>query len=185
MLTGVLCIGGAALGVTFGYRAQERARRAAQIEGQAVRFTQVQTIAISVPIAVHPDALGVGRVRGRIALTTIPGAGDYAEAVAQARIAIDHALTAEERAWGLPLDPPPLPPSEVTFPLAIRWLVYDDVAVRAFLVEEVTRRARGIPFSVSTIEPRRVDPTADPHLFTLSTVVTISVNTLIPVDGVP
>jgi hypothetical protein len=180
LLAVVLVLGIGVLGMAFWYRARERAQRATSIETGAVRFTEAQEITLAIPIAVHPDTFRSDRIRGRIASTSISSASDYAEVVAQARIAIDHALGVGERAWGMPYDPPPSSPHAITLPFTIRWLVFTGTDVDRLVRAAIEERARSIPFALGTIAERRIETTTDPRVLVLHVVANVAVNTPIP-----
>lgn len=180
-LFGVLLLGVAVLGLALVFRSRDRARRAATLEAGIVRYAETQAVELRVPIAVTDAAVREGRLRGRLLVTTIPTASEYAEAIAQARIAAEHAVAPEERFWGVPIDPPPNSSRPLSLPFTVRWLAYRDAEVNQFLESEIARRAGGADYAVSNIEKRRVEATADSAVFAMVATVHLAVHAQLPI----
>lgn len=186
MLVAILIIGIVAIGLLYWKRADDKAKKKAELEATLTQYTTTQTFEIRLPLATTEAESAADRVTGRIIRQTVAGAGGYDEAVLNSQIAADKELVEGERRWDVPLNAPK--GAKLVYPFTFEWVVYNDKEANTLYETKInTINTNATPFSLNNIKKVGVETTGKENLLYLVGEVTIALNTPIeftePADG--
>ncbi len=174
----ILIIGVIVIGLAYWYRSYEKAQREGKKESQIVQYTKTQSFDLKVPVAVAPSEYTSDRARGRIIENTIKAAGDYNEAVAHSRIAVEKGLKEGEKLWLRPVSP-----EQAVFPMIIKWLVFSEEDANKLFLKEVDKLNKDkVDYVLNNLEKKNIESTENSNIFYLAGKVTISLNQLIEAE---
>ncbi len=179
----VLIVGLVFGGLGYWYRSNEQVAFKRKIQEQAIQYTKTQSFLVKVPVAISQAEYTTDRVKGRILEETIESAGDYHEAVAEARILAEKELKKGEKLWQEPISKLNDDQAAV-FPITIVWLAFDEQDANKLLEAAVKKlNQQNVPFAINNIEKQVVSATENSSIYYLQARVTVALNQMI--ENVP
>ena len=202
LLVIILIMGIVSIGLAFRFRKHEKERQKQDLQAVVSQYSQTQVFELKVPVAVDAEEYTNDRVKGRIIENTIKGAGNYIEALSNARILAEKELQQKEILWPAPLEvinkngvvvlkpqkllmgknPVSPEPEDLVFPVVFKWLVYFDQEANKLFLKEIDKLNKdNIDYALNNIVKIGLELSSNKYIYFFIDRITISLNQLMQV----
>lgn len=180
LLAIILILGVILIGAAFGYQKYKRNQKAENAEG-ILQYDNIQTIELSVPVAVVAEEYTEDRVRGRIVEINFGFNGDYEDVKLKSQEDVVTQLKIGEKLWAEPIYI--IPEKEVVNLVESKWLVYSEKEASAILLQTLNNLNKyEIPYSLNEISIIGLEITDNESIFYLIGEITVYLNELINIE---
>ncbi len=170
----IIIFGLVAIVGAYFYRNYDRSMRQQDKEQGTALYSQMQTIELTVPVAIKSTEYASDRIRGRLLETTKAVAGDYESTFVLSKEEVDSRLKADEKLWPEPVVSSYFDGGELISPVVSSWLIYDGSdADKLFLSAFDKLNKNKVDFSLSNIKSTILEPTDNDGVYLLTAEVTV------------